>query len=153
MCVVVCITVAVWECCRGACEAVARVMTAVKREQLSSSLQQLTILSCSLQELTILPLLTSERYQFCLAHFKVQNWPVGDYSYKGNVSYLIKVWTSDQLWCLIWISQQLAILLWTVGPLSLQIDWITCFDNIVNIGIKVLDQTKFKWTFFLFRYF
>ena len=32
----------------------------------------------------------------------------------------------------------------TVGLLSLQIDWITCFNTIANIGIKVLDQTKFK---------
>ena len=77
-----------WERWRGACEAVARVMTAVKREQLSSSLQELPILSCSLQELTILSLLTSEIYQFCLAHFKVQNWPVGD-NYSTRAMFLL----------------------------------------------------------------
>ena len=60
----VCITVAVWECCRGTCEAVARVMTAVKREQLSSSLQELTILSCLLQKYINFVLLN--------AHFNVQ---------------------------------------------------------------------------------
>ena len=49
MCVFVCICVSICICVgtlEGACEAVARVMTAVKREQLSSSLQELTILSC-----------------------------------------------------------------------------------------------------------
>ena len=65
MCVVVCITVVVWECCRGACEAVARVMTAVKREQLSSSLQELTILPCCLLQKYINFVLLS-------AHFNVQ---------------------------------------------------------------------------------
>ena len=74
--------------------------------------------------------LISEIYQFCLAHFKVHLaswWPTVMFDLEqptvGNV---------------------------TVGLLSLQIDWITCFNTIANIGIKVLDQTKFKWTIFSF---
>ena len=140
MCVFVWISVFVRECWRGACEAVARVMRAVKREQLSSSLQELTILSCLLQKYIYLVLLN--------IHFKLHlaSW----WLFIQGQCFLIKVWTSDQLLCLIWNSQLLAMLLWTVGLLSLQIDRITCFDTIANIGIKVLDQTKFKWTFFSF---
>ena len=64
ICVSICICVGTLE---GACEAVARVMTAVKREQLSSSLQELTILSCLFQKYINFVLLTSKF-----------TWPVGD---------------------------------------------------------------------------
>ena len=60
LCVFVWISVFVWERWTGACEAVARVMTAVKREQLSSSLQELTILSCLLQKYINFVLLNSK---------------------------------------------------------------------------------------------
>ena len=59
------ISVFVWERWRGACEAVARVMTAVKREQLSSSLQELTILPCCLLQKYI-------NFVLLNAHFNVQ---------------------------------------------------------------------------------
>ena len=65
LCVFVWISVFVWERWRGACEAVARVMTAVKREQLSSSLQELTILPCCLLQKYI-------NFVLLNAHFNVQ---------------------------------------------------------------------------------
>ena len=70
LCVFVCICVSICICVgtlEGACEAVARVMTAVKREQLSSSLQELTILSSLFQKYINFVLLTSKF-----------TWPVGD---------------------------------------------------------------------------
>ena len=67
LCVFVWISVFVWERWTGACEAVARVMTAVKREQLSSSLQELTILPCCLLQKYINFVLLNSKFKVHLA--------------------------------------------------------------------------------------